>query len=158
MRRLIALVSLCVIMTVPVNAQSLGPQPEAATRAELLHLRDAVWRAWFSNDGAAFERIVPDELLAIGWDGGPWNDRARTMERMREFAATGQVLRSLEFPENAFQQYGDVVLLYSTFRLVVGQKAGEGSTTTTGRASEVFVRRHGRWIHTAWHLDAAPND
>ena len=143
-------------MTVPADAQSLGPQPDAATRTEILRLRDGAWRAWFGNDGPAFERIVPDELLAIGWDGGAWNDRARTMERMREFAATGQVLRSLEFPENAFQQYGDVVLLYSTFRLVVGK--GDASTTTSGRASEVFVRRHGRWIHTAWHLDATPRD
>lgn len=150
MRLLVSL--LLVTMTVPVHTQPRAPQPDAATRDAVLALRDAVWRAWYANDSTTFDRIVPDELLAIGWDGGTWNDRSRTVQRMREFAATGKTLRSLAFPENAFQWYGDVVLLYSTYRIVVGK--GDDVTTTVGRATEVFVRRDGRWIHTAWHLDA----
>lgn len=148
-------VALVVVITVgasPVSAQHFGPQPDAATQRELLVLRDAAWRAWFGNDRAGFERIVPDELVALGWDGGPWDDRPQTLARMRDFAKHGRTLTALEFPRNVFQRYGDVVILYSSFRIVLSDRAGQAQETT-GRGTEVFVRRHGRWIHTAWHLD-----
>jgi len=45
-----------------------------------------------------------------------------------------------------------MVILYSTFRLVLADPDGKLSETT-GRGTEVFVRRNGRWIHTGWHLD-----
>jgi hypothetical protein len=133
-------------------AQDYGPQPDAATRAELLTLREAAWRTWFSNDQQGFQRIVPDELIALGWDGGPWGDREVTLAQMGAFARGGQRIKSLEFPRNVFQGYGDVVILYSTFRLVLVDGAG-ALQETTGRGTEVFVRRRGRWIHTGWHLD-----
>jgi Domain of unknown function (DUF4440) len=133
-------------------AQEFGPQPDAATRAELLVLREAAWRTWFSNDSAAFQRIVPDELVALGWDGGAWDDRAQAVANMAEFAKGKLTLQSLAFPRNVFQHYGDVVILYSSFRLVLLDAAG-ALRETTGRGTEVFVRRHGRWIHTGWHLD-----
>lgn len=136
----------------PLPAQEFGPQPDAATRAELLTLREAAWRAWFRNDQEGFQRIVPDELVALGWDGGPWGDRAMTVAQMGAFAKGDQRIKSLEFPRNVFQGYGDVVILYSTFRLVLIDGAG-ASQETTGRGTEVFVRRNGRWIHTGWHLD-----
>ena len=136
----------------PLRAQEYGPQPDAATRAELLTLREAAWRTWFGNDREGFQRIVPDELVALGWDGGPWGDRTATLGQMDAFAKGDQRIKSLEFPRNVFQGYGDVVILYSTFRLVLIDGAG-ASQETTGRGTEVFVRRKGRWIHTGWHLD-----
>ncbi len=136
----------------PLPAQQFGPQPDAATRTELLALREAAWRTWFANDQAAFRRIVPDELVALGWDGGPWTDRDDNLASMAEFAKSGQTLKALEFPRNVFQGYNDVVILYSTFRLVLADPDGKLSETT-GRGTEVFVRRSGRWIHTGWHLD-----
>jgi hypothetical protein len=36
---------------------------------------------------------------------------------------------------------------------VLADRAGQ-EQETTGRGTEVFVRRHGRWVHTGWHLDA----
>lgn len=32
--------------------------------AELLRARDAVWRAWFANDRAALEKILPEDTIA----------------------------------------------------------------------------------------------
>lgn len=133
-------------------AEEYGPQPEAATRTEILELREAAWRTWFSNDQPGFQRVVPEELVAIGWDGGPWEDRAQTTKVMEEFAKSGRMIRTLEFPRNVFQQYGDVVILYTSFRLVLADAAGEAEEIA-GRGTEVFVRRNGRWIHTGWHLD-----
>lgn len=62
------------------------------------------------------------------------------------------MLASPDFPRNVFQQYGDVVILYTSFRLVLKGASGDAQTTT-GRGTELFVRRNGRWIPTGWHLD-----
>ena len=75
---------------------------------------------------------------------------------MKQFARSGLKLTTLEFPRNVFQQYGDVVILYTRFRLVLTDTAGE-ARETNGRGTEVFVRRRGRWIHTGWHLDQIAN-
>ncbi len=152
MRTLGFLALLCAVATPSLPAQEYGPRPDAATRAELLTLREAAWRTWFSNDRAAFTRVVPDELIALGWGGGPWTDREGTLAQMEGFAKGGQRLTTLEFPRTVFQGYGDVVILYSTFRVVLSDSSGK-SEETTGRGTEVFVRRKGRWIHTGWHLD-----
>lgn len=141
------------LSTAPLSAQQFGPQPDAATQRELLALRESAWRTWFSNDQAGFKRIVPDELVGLSWSGGPWDDRAQTMARMQEFAKNGMTIKTLEFPRNVFQHYDDVVILYSTFRLALTSPAGQ-LDETAGRATEIFVRRQGRWIHTGWHLDA----
>jgi hypothetical protein len=148
----IAVVVLISVGAAPMAAQQFGPEPDPATRRELLGLREAAWRSWFANDRAGFERIVPEELVALGWDGGPWDDRSRTVAQMEEFAKSGRKLTALEFPRNVFQRYGDVVILYTSFRIVLSDAAG-AAHVTTGRGTEVFVRRHGRWIHTGWHLD-----
>ena len=136
----------------PLSAQQFGPEPDSTTQREILQLREAAWRTWFANDRPGFERIVPDELVALGWDGGPWEDRALTVAQMEAFAQTGMTLTSLEFPRNVFQRYGDVVILYTRFRLILSDPDGTPHETT-GRGTEVFVRRGGRWIHTGWHLD-----
>jgi hypothetical protein len=136
----------------PVHAEEYGPEPDPATRAEILALREAAWRTWFANDHAGFQRVVPEELVAMGWAGGAWEDREQTLGTMAEFANGGQTLRELEFPRNVFQRYGDVVILYTSFRLVLADAAGKAEEIA-GRGTEVFVRRNGRWIHTGWHLD-----
>ena len=71
---------------------------------------------------------------------------------MAQFAAGGGSLKSLEFPRNVFQQYGDTVILYTSFRAVLVDRDGLAQPVA-GRGTEVFVRRDGRWIHTGWHLD-----
>lgn len=147
------LVLMAAIAATPLAAQEYGPEPDAATRAEVLDLREAAWRAWFGNDRAAFLRVVPDELVALGWGGGSWSDRAQALAGMAEFAKGGSTLTALEFPRNVLQQYGEVVILYTSFRLVLTDRAGKAEEIR-GRGTEVFVRRNGRWIHTGWHLDA----
>ncbi|MBK6304579.1 MAG: hypothetical protein IPF47_02205 [Gemmatimonadetes bacterium] len=52
-------------------------------------VREAAWRAFFTNDTTLFKRVVPDELMAMGWGGGPWQDREQTVASMKEFAASG---------------------------------------------------------------------
>ena len=139
-------------VSAPLSAQRYGPAPDAATQREILALREAAWRTWFANDQEGFGKVVPDELVALGWDGGEWGDRAHAMAAMAEFAKRGMKLTTLEFPQNVFQQYRDAVVLYTRFRLVLTDSEGK-SSETTGRGTEIFVRRNGKWIHTGWHLD-----
>lgn len=147
------LTSLVLALTgLPLAAQQYGPAPDSATAAEVLRLREAAWRTWFANDSAGFQRVVPAELVALGWDGGPWQDRAATVRAMAGFATSGLRLTTLEFPENVLQRYGDVIVLYTRFRVVLTDAAGAPSETR-GRGTEIFVRRGGHWIHTGWHLD-----
>jgi ketosteroid isomerase-like protein len=140
----------------PVAAQGFGPQPDAATRTELLALRESAWRTFFGNDRAGFLRVVPDELLAISWNGGAWQNREQILVSMGERAKSGEKLTTLEFPRNEFQQYGDVVIMYSTFHVILTGANGRESHTA-GRGTEVFVKRNNKWIHTSWHLDATAN-
>jgi Domain of unknown function (DUF4440) len=149
--RILLTISLLVPITA-LHAEEYGPEPDPTTRAEILELREAAWRTWFGNDQSGFRRVVPEELVAMGWAGGTWDDREQTLRAMAEFAKGGRTLRSLEFPRNVFQQYGDVVILYTSFRLVLADTAGKAEEIS-GRGTEVFVRRNGRWIHTGWHLD-----
>ena len=151
-----ALAVVVAVGAAPVSAQQYGPEPDLATRQELLALRESAWRTWFANDREGFERIVPAELVALNWGGGPWEDRETTMASMAEFARSGMTLTALEFPRNVFQRYGDVVILYTAFRIVLTDSAGQPQETA-GRGTEVFVRREGRWVHTGWHLDTVRN-
>ena len=147
--------TLALVLAAPAGslaAQQYGPQPNAATQREILAVRESAWRSWFANDRAAFGNAVPAELVALGWGGGPWDDRAGTLVQMGEFAGSGGALTVLEFPRNVFQQYGDVVILYTRFRVVITDRAGTAQETT-GRGTEIFVHRQGRWEHTGWHLD-----
>lgn len=152
MRYVFPFLLLLLCQTSPVSAQDFGPKPDPKTRGELLSLRELAWRAFFTNDRASFIKIVPDELLAIGWNGGEWADRTQAMANMQKIVAGGQTLTALEFPRTEFQRYGDVVIMYSTYRVVVKDKDGK-ATETSGRGTEVFVLRKGRWVHTSWHLD-----
>jgi hypothetical protein len=153
MRRIgITLAALASLSATPLAAQQFGPAPDSATRAEILAVREAAWRTWFANDRVGFERVVPAELVAMGWSGGAWGDRAAALRDMAEFANGGQTLTTLEFPRNVLQQYGDVVILYTSFRVVLTDRERKTSEIT-GRGTELFVRRSGKWIHTGWHLD-----
>ena len=139
-------------VSAPLSAQRYGPAPDPATQREILALREAAWRTWFANDQEGFGKVVPDELVALGWDGGEWGDRAHAMAAMAEFAKRGMKLTTLEFPQNVFQQCGDAVVLYTRFRLVLTDSEGK-SSESTARGTEIFVRRNGKWIHTGRPLD-----
>jgi hypothetical protein len=143
---------------------SLAAQPVAAAnpaqhrqfnsveRAELLKTREAVWRAWFANDHEALEKFLPDDLIGINNGEEKWDTRAIALEGAAQFAADGGRLVRLEFPHTEIQVFGDVVVLYSLFTTeteVHGQR-----TVSSGRATEIFVRRDGYWLNAGWHLDS----
>jgi hypothetical protein len=68
----------------PLNAQSFGPTPDAAAQREILQVREAAWRAFFTNDVAPCSSAwSPTSSMAMGWGGGPWQDRDQTLASMK---------------------------------------------------------------------------
>src|ERR1051326_6895063 len=56
-------------MSRPLN---LTPQ----IRDRILAAREKVWRAWFANDRATLEKLIPEEVIAIHNGGAGWSNSA----------------------------------------------------------------------------------
>ena len=127
---------------------TLSPQ----VRQRILAAREAVWKAWFSNDRATLERLIPEETIAIdnGQDG--WSDRAAVLEGAKRFAESGGKLVRLEFPKTEIQVYGNTIIIYTTY--VYETEVNGQRSTASGRATEMFVRRGNDLLNVGWHMDS----
>ncbi len=122
-----------------------------ATREKILADREAVWRAWFEGDQAELARLVPPETIAIGADREAWSKRDDVLAASRAFAEAGGKLRELEFPRTEIQSFGDVAVVYTSYRFTT--ELDGKVETSTGRGTEIFVFRGERWVNPGWHLD-----
>jgi Domain of unknown function (DUF4440) len=121
-------------------------------KSELLATRELAWRAFFAGDRATLDAMLPAEFIGIGWGGGAWRDKASTLASSEEFARAGGKLKTLEFLRTELQVYGDAVIVFSDYK--VGLLSDGQDVTQAGRATEVFVKRNGKWLHPSWHLDS----
>jgi ketosteroid isomerase-like protein len=149
MRRII---SVFLLMTGAVTmAVSLDVAAKPDERTELLKVREAVWRAWFSNDAKTLEQLVPADTLVINSGQEKWQKQADVLKDAADFQAAGGKLIRLEFPRTEIQSFGDVAVTYSDFSYEIEE--GGKRSVTSGRATEIFVRRHGKWTNPGWHTD-----
>ena len=122
----------------------------ADEKKELFAAREAVWRAWFAGDTRQLTALLPPELVTIEPSSPTFGNLKSNLEGSRGFAAGGGKLTRLVFPTTEIQAYGATVILYTTFEMDVLE--GGKARTERGAATEVFVRRNGRWINTGWQL------
>ncbi len=127
---------------------TLGP----GLRERILAAREKVWRAWFANDRATLEKLIPPEVIAIDNGGEGWSDRAAVLAGAQRFAESGGKLVKLEFPKTEIQVYGNTVLIYTTY--VYETEVRGKRTTASGRATEMFVRRGDDLVNVGWHMDS----
>jgi ketosteroid isomerase-like protein len=120
-------------------------------RAELLKVREAVWAAWFINDTKTLEELVPPDTIVISAGEEKWKNRADILQSAAKFQAQGGKLIRLEFPRTEIQRFGDVAITYSQY-LYETEVDGK-SSVTSGRVTEIFVLRHGKWTNPGWHTD-----
>lgn len=120
-------------------------------KKRLLDAREAVWRAYFSNDRAALEKLIPEDTIAINAGDNNWQNRNAILEGAAQFAKGGGKLVKLEFPKTEIQVYGFTAFVYSTYsyELEIGGQRSQQS----GRVTEVFVLRKGQWVNPGWHMD-----
>jgi ketosteroid isomerase-like protein len=121
-------------------------------KQELLAAREAVWRDYFNNENSRLAAALPAELIAID-DGDKWHNREDVLASSKDFAASGAKLIRLEFPQTEIQVYGYTAIVYSNYLCEI--ESGGKRTTRTGRATEMFVHRQGKWINVGWHLDSS---
>lgn len=131
--------------------QTARTLPEPAKK-KLLEAREQVWRAYFANDKATLEKLIPDETIAIDAGSNDWTTRKSILEGSAEFAKSGGKLIRLEFPRTEIQVYGYTAVVYSDYAYELetnGQRHNQ-----TGRVTEVFVSRNGEWVNPGWHMDS----
>jgi hypothetical protein len=121
-------------------------------REELLKVREAVWRAWFANDTKTLEELVPADTLVISSGEEKWHNQAEVFQSAAQFQASGGKLVRLEFPRTEIQRFGDVAITYSQY-LYETEVDGKRSVSS-GRITEIFVFRHGKWSNPGWHADS----
>jgi len=140
------------LVTVSLCRGALRAQKQ--DNAELLQVREAVWRAFFANDTKTLADLVPPETISLGPGKDGWENQADILRDAADFQAKGGKLIRLEFPRTEVRRYGDVAVTYSEFLYEI-ELNGKRSVTT-GRAMEVFVLRDGRWTNPGWHTDREP--
>lgn len=141
------------------HADRIEAQMSAATRLpeslqkSLLIAREAVWRSWFAGDTKQLGELLPDDTIAINSGEGEWPGRDAILESSKGFAASGGKLVRLEFPKTEIRAYGRTAIIYTTYLFETESAAGQRNTAT-GRATEVFVFRNGKWLNPGWHMDS----
>ena len=50
------------------------------------------------------------------------------------------------------QRFGDVAIIWTSY-LVETEENGK-RVVSSGRATEIFVRRNGEWVNPGWHTDS----
>lgn len=150
------------LLAIAVSASTLAAQPAPAIAgslpapelAALDRIRKDVWVNWFAGDTAALRRVLTPDLVAISPDAPHWQNLEQTLAGSAGFKAGGGRLLSVAFDSTRVHRFGDVVVMFSHYRLVMQNDGREARQN--GRATEVFVRRGGRWLHTSWQLDVVP--
>jgi hypothetical protein len=121
-------------------------------RDEVLTAREAVWKAFFTNDRAALDRLIPAEAIAINNGSPDWSDKAAILAGAKSFADRGGKLLKLEFPKTEMQIYGGAIIVYTTYIYEI--EANGKRITQSGRGTEIFVRRGNELVNAGWHLDS----
>jgi hypothetical protein len=150
MRRVLRIVAAATVFV----AVGMGSRLASAgdERADLLKVRESVWRAWFVNDTRALEQLVPPDTIVISSGEEKWKDQADILRSAEQFQASGGKLLRLEFPRTEIQRFGDVAVTYSQY--LYETEVGGKRSLTSGRVTEIFVLRNGKWTNPGWHTDS----
>lgn len=128
------------------------PRPVSEVlKGEILRARRAVWEAWFS-DSPELKEMIPAEAVAMNPGADTWSHREGIVREAQQFVSSGGRLLRLEFPKTEIQLFGDVAILYTTYRFET--ETGGRRRVASGRGTEIFVHRGGHWINSGWHLDS----
>jgi len=118
---------------------------------ELLKLEKEFAQAIVSNDLEGIGRIVADEWIIID-PNGDIVERTRFFEVIKSGALTHDLMESEDF---RVRVYGDSAVVTGITR-TKGKFMGQ-EFSTRERATDVFVKRDGRWQCVLTHLTRLPN-
>jgi hypothetical protein len=130
----------------------IAGQTTSSDDANLLAVRETVWRAWFAGDIKTLEQLVPPDTLVISASEKNWKHQSDILSSATEFHSAGGKLVRLEFPRTEVQHFGDVAIIWSQY-IVETEENGKRSVGS-GRVNEIFVFRDGHWTNPGWHTDS----
>ena len=113
---------------------------------ELLKLEKEFAEAIVKNDPEAIARLVADDWVIID-PNGQIIDRTRFFEVIKSGALTHDMMESEDFRVRVYGDSAVVTAITSTKAKFMGQEF-----STQERATDVFVRRDGRWWCVLTHL------
>ena len=113
---------------------------------ELLKIEKAFADAIVKNDPEGIERLVAGDWIIID-PNGETVDRARFLEVIKSGALTHDMMESEDFRVRVYADAAVVTAITSTKGKFMGQEF-----STRERATDVFVRRDGRWQCVLTHL------
>ncbi len=119
---------------------------------ELLKLEKEFAEAIVKNDLEVIGRLVIDDWIIIGPD-GEILDRARFFDVIKSGALTHNTMESDDF---RVRIYGDSAVVTGITR-TTGKFMGQ-EFSTQERATDVFVKRDGRWQCVLTHLTRMPKE
>jgi ketosteroid isomerase-like protein len=129
-----------VVIAFLMTTTTTAAQRSQETReAELVALEKSFSRAIVSNDPASIERFLAADWVIIDPDGGVI-DRSRFLDVIRSGALKHESMDSIERRVRFYADTAVVTALTSTKGAFMGQ-----AFATTERATDVFVKRGGRW-------------
>jgi hypothetical protein len=149
MRRVVKITTAMSAALTMLIASGLAARPD--DRTKLLKAREAVWRAWFANDAKTLAELVPPDTIVISSGEEKWKNQADILQSAAKFQAAGGKLIRLEFPRTEIQRFGDVAITYSQY--LYETEVDVKRSVTTGRVTEIFVWRNGKWMNPGWHTD-----
>jgi ketosteroid isomerase-like protein len=141
--------AVAVVILAGWSATGIAANPDEGST--LLKVREVVWRSWFANDAKTLRELVPPETIVISAGEKQWKHQAAVLQSAADFHAQGGKLIRLEFPRTEIQQFGEVAILYSEYRLETEMRGKH--SVSSGRATEIFVRHNGQWTNPGWHTD-----
>jgi len=113
---------------------------------ELLKLERAFADAIIKNDLESIGRIVADDWIIVD-PNGEIVDRTRFFEVIKSGALTHDMMESEDFRVRVYGESAVVTAITSTKGKFMGQEF-----STRERATDVFVKRDGRWECVLTHL------
>jgi ketosteroid isomerase-like protein len=118
---------------------------------KLLKIEKEFAQAIVSNDLEGIGRIVADEWIIID-PNGDIVDRARFFEVIKSGALTHDMMESEDLRVRVYGDSAVVITVTRTKGKFMGQEF-----STQERATDVFVKRDGRWQCVLTHLTRFPN-
>ena len=118
---------------------------------ELLKIEKAFAEAIVTNDLESIGRLVADDWVVID-PNGEIVDRTRFFKVIKSGALTHDTMDSEDFRVRVYGDSAVVTAITSTKGKFIGEEF-----STRERATDVFVRREGRWQCVLTHLTRLPN-
>ena len=132
------------------NGQKLSGKQEKI-KQELIRLEEEWHNAYLRRDASPLERILADEYIAVGGNGGSIN-KNQAVEGLKKDATTYEYSTPYDMD---FRFYGDTVVVIGRTK-EKGKSQNGAEFSVEYRWTDVFVKKGGRWQCVAAQVVRVP--